>query len=364
MKLFIFILILLVIPRAQAGRAGIKEQIVALEARPKKTKKDCVVISDLYFKLKDYSKALSYLKIANKPQSIDVLDHIAKVYNAMKDDAEEARALELIKVEGKASPSQLTRLGYAYSRMKKTEEALTNFRESINKAPKYENAYQGIFEIYKELKNFYDARLIIIEVLEKFGGKKYWLNEFCRIEIEQNYYDSAKEACQKAIAKDSKNPDNHVYLALAYHHTENEEQARKIIFKAAKQFKKSEVTQWNAGQMSCGIKNWEQGISQFKLCTKIDSDSGRCHLDLGKSLYELKKYDDALASLMKACPYIKGVDVEIRRLSYALEKLNLPKVAKKYNSSTDKCSSEWFNYTKKNKNAQSYTRNTDMCFTE
>jgi tetratricopeptide (TPR) repeat protein len=342
----------------------VKEQITALEARPKKTKKDYIAISDLYLKIKNFDKALSNLKIINKKQSIDVLDKISHVYNVMGDNLEEARALELIHVEGKASPSQLTRLGFAYSKMKKTKEAIDSFRESIKKAPKYEKAYQGLYEVYVELKNFYDARLTIIEVNEKFGDKKYWLNEFCRIEIEQNYYDSAKEVCQKAITRDSKNPDNHVYLALAFKQTENVDQARKIIFKAAKQFKKSEVTQWNAGQMSCSIKNWEQASSQFKQCLKADPESGRCQLDIGKTLFELKKYDQGLESMMKSCPYIKGVDVEIRRLSYELEKQNLPKIAKKYNGSTDKCTSMWFEYTKKTKNSQTYTRNTDACFVE
>lgn len=348
--------------RKIASVDGVTEQITALEARPKKTVKDYISIAELYLKLKNYPKAIENLKLANKPQSVEALDALARVYNTQNDSLEEARALELIRVEGKASPGQLSRLGFAYTKLKKTEEALASFRESTVKAPKYEKAYEGLFEIHKEAKNFYDARLIIIEVFEKFGEKKKWLNEFCRIEIEQNYYDSAKQACQKAIAKDTKNADNHVYLALAFKHTENEEQARKIIFQAAKQFKKSEVTQWNAGQMSCSIKNWEQGVEQFKRCIKADAESGRCHLDLGKTLFELKKYEESLNSFMKACPYIKGVDVEIRRLSYELEKLNDSKTAKKYNSSTDKCTSEWFSYTKKNKNPEVYMRNLDACF--
>lgn len=347
---------------ASVDKAGINEQITALEARPKKTKKDYIAIADLYLQLKNYKKAVENLKHANKPQSIEVLDKLSRVYAEMGDTNEEIRAIELVRVEGKASPSQLTRLGMSYAKQNKIEEAVKCFRESIQKAPKYEKAYEGLFEVYKELKNFYDARLVIIEVMEKFGDLKFWLNEFCRIEVEQHYYDNAKQVCQKAISKDPKNPDNHVYLALAFNNTENEEQGRKILFSASKQFKKSEVTQWNAGQMSCAIKNWEQAAEQFKLCIKADKESGRCHLNLGKSYFELKKYEESLVSLMKACPYIKGVEVEIRRFSYDLDKINQPKLAKKYLNSTDKCTSEWFSYAKKNKTAQSYSRGADKCF--
>ena len=65
---------------------------------------------------------------------------------------------------------------------------------------------------------------------------------------------------------------------------------------------------------------------------------------------------------MKACPYIKGIEVEIRRLSYELEKNKNEKMAKKYMHSTDKCNSAWFNYVKKNKEDQPYVRNQDQCF--
>ena len=348
--------------RSIASVKNVEEEIASLEAQPKKNQKNYFELADLYLKQKKYDKAIESLKLANKPQSLEALDKLSKVYNEKGDTEEEIRALELVRVEGRASPNQLTRLGLAYVKLKKTESAIAAFRESISKAPKYEKAYAGLFEMYKSLNNFYDARLIIIEVMEKFGDLKYWLNEFCKIEIEQNYFENAKQICQKAISKDPKNPDNHVYLALSYQNTENPDQARKILLKAASQFKKSEVTQWNAGQMSCSIKNWEQAADQFKQCTKVDPESGRCFLGLGKTQYELKKYEEALDSMMKACPFIKGVDVEIRRLSYDLEKVNEKAVAKKYMSSTDKCTSSWFSYTKKNKSTQSYKRNLDKCF--
>lgn len=325
-------------------------------------KKTYIATAERQMKSKNYDKAIENLKLANKPQSNEVLDLLSRAYNAKGDTAEEARALELIRVDAKASPGQLTRLGDAYSKLNKTTEAIPVYRESIKIAPKYEKAYQGLFEVYKKIDRAYDARLVIIEVLEKLPPKKFWLNEFCRIETEENYHDNAKQICQQAIIKDPKNADNHVYLALAFKNTDNVEQARKILFKAAKQFKKSEVTQWNAGQMSCTIKNWEQASEQFGNCIKANPSSGKCYLDLGKAQYELKKYDLALETLKKSCTYIKGADVEIRRLSYELDKNKEIKMAKKYTESTDKCSTDWFNYAKKNKDAMAYKINMDYCF--
>lgn len=345
-----------------ASAEATNSKIENLESKSTKSKKDYIAIADLYTKQKKYEKAIENLKLANKPQSIEVQDRLARVYNLLDNTAEEVRALELIRTEGKASPSQLSRLGDGYVKLKKIKEALPIYREAIEKAPKYEKSYKGLFNVFVEMNNYYDARLVILEVLEKFGEKKEWLTIFCKIEIEQNYHDNAKQICQKAIKKDPKNPDNHVYLALAFKNTENEDQARKILNNAAKQFKKSEVTQWNAGQMNCSIKNWEQAVTRFKACIKANSESGRCHLDLGKAQFELKKYDIALESLKKSCAYIKSSEVEIRRLSYDLDKNKEAVMAKKYYKSTEQCATDWFNYAKKNKDVPVHNIQTDLCF--
>lgn len=375
------------------GIASVSEvnKIEILEKKSKKTKRDYVEIAEYYTRIKNYPKAIENLKLANKPQGVDILDKLARVYELAGDKEESTRALELIRVEGKASPGHLTRLGNSYAETRKkikeknpvivistdekgnqttsddpsnkyAQQAIDAYRESINKAPRYGKAYEGLYKLYVDMNNHYDARLVILEALEKLGEPQYWLSESCKVEIEQNYYDNAKKVCQKAISKDAKNPDNHVYLALAYKNTENAEQARKIIFNAAKRFKKSEVTQWSAGQMSCSIRNWEQANEQFQQCVKADSESGRCHIGLGKTYFELKKYDQALISLMKACPYIKGVEIEIRRFSYDLEKMGLKKEVTQYQKAIDKCSNDWFEYAKKKKATQEYSRNTDKCF--
>lgn len=349
---------------ASVDKAGALEQITALEARPKKTKKDYIAIAELYTKLKNYPKAIENLKSANKPQSVEVLDRLSRVHALAGDVKEEIRAIEMIRAEKKASASQLTRLGDSYAAQEKIEEAVLVYRESIQQQPKYEKAYTGLYNVFSSVNNYADARLVIIEVLEKFGDQKFWLNEFCQLEIEQKYYGNAKEVCKRAIAKDNKNPNNHVYLGLALRHTGDEDQGRKILTTAANNYKGSEVAQWNAGQMSCSTSNWEMGRNQFRQCIKVAANSGRCYLGLAKTEFELKSYDKALDSLLKACEYIKGVEVEIRRFSYELDRRKEPKVAKKYSSKSEGCSSTWFKNAKKGGGTQGYARELDLCYAQ
>jgi tetratricopeptide (TPR) repeat protein len=308
---------------------------------------DYVKAGDSAMKKKSYDKALELYKKANKSQSSDVLDKIAEANHGKKDYVEEIRALELIQVNQKLSPNQLTRLGLAYSEIGKTAEAVNAFRESIQSAPKYEKAYQGMYDLYIRNGRFEDARQTVMQVFNNIGEKKEWLNEYCRVEFEQKYFEDTKNICQKAIMKDPKMPDNHVYLALAFKFTDNSEQARKILFKAAKQFLKSDFVQWNAGQLAEEIQNWELAQQQYMQCIRVNREAGECYLQLGKVLFELKKYEKSLKALMKACPYEKGVDVTIRKFSYDLEKLNKDKESKMFSKETDKCDLLWFENSKK-----------------
>src|SRR5690606_7726598 len=125
------------------------------------------------------------------------------------------------------------------------------------------------------------------------------------------------------------------------------EQARKILFKAAKQFPQSELTQWHAGLMSSNIQNWELSNKHFSQCVKADKKSARCYHELGKVQFELKQYEQALTNLKKECAEVKDIDVEIRKYSYELNKIKKSKIAQQYEREVDRCKSQWFSSARK-----------------
>ncbi len=287
------------------------------------------------------------LHAEEKSFSVKELDKRAIQMHQKKDFAEEARALELIRIQKKASPNQLTRLGIAYGEMKKKTEAIEAFKEVLQTAPKYEKAYRALYDFYVKINDVQEYRHIVMEALDKLGPKKEWMNDFCRIEYEQKYYEDAKNICQQAIEKDPKKPENHMYLALSFKLTNNEEQARKMMFKAAEQFQHSEIVQKNAGQFAEEIKNWELAQKYYSQCVRTNKESGACYLQWAKALFQLKEYDKSLKAYLKACPYERGVNVEIRRSSYELEKSKHLKEAAQYSKKIDKCDLLWFENSKK-----------------
>ncbi len=325
----------------------VQARIKAIDSKEKKAPQDYLDLARNYLLLKDYDRALQSARTANSPQNKAALDYIAKISHEKGDHLEEVRALEILKLEDRPSPAFYGRLAEAYDEIGKKEEVIKYYRLSISEAPKYEKSYEGLYHYFLKKENFYDARLILIETIEKFGSKPKWLNEYCRMEIEQKYFDNAKNICQQAILASPKHAENHVYLALAFKYTEAEDQARKILFTAAKRFKKSEVTQREAGMMSQKINNYELSETHFGNCVKANPKAGDCFLELAKAQFNLKKYEDALNSFIKSCPFIKESELEIRKHAYELEKAKQTKLYQKYMDQTDKCQSLWFNQAKK-----------------
>ncbi len=327
--------------------AQVKQRIKNIDAKSKKAPQDFLDLAKNYLLIKDYESAIKNARLGNDPQSVDGLELIAKISHEKQDHLEEVRALEIIKTMGKQPPGFFVRLGEAYAEINKTEEVIKNFRQAISEAPKYEKAYEALYQFYLGKKNTYDARLILLEIIEKFGEKSKWLNEMCKIEIKEKYFDSAKNICQSALVKSPDVAENHVNLALAFKYTEAEDQARKILYSAAKQFKKSEQTQREAGLLSQNAKNYELSESHFGQCGIINPKAGDCFLELAKAQFQLKKYDQSLQSFLNACPYVKEAELEMRRHAYNLDKLGQPKLYKKYMDQTEKCQSLWFSEAKK-----------------
>lgn len=327
--------------------AEVKQRIKNIDSKSKKAPQDYFDLARNYLLIKDYESAIKHARQGNTPQSVEGLELIAKISHEKQDHLEEVRALEIIKTMGKQPPGFFVRLGNAYSEINKTDEVIKNFRQALADAPKYEKAYEALYQFYLSKKNTYDARLILLEIIEKFGEKPKWLNEMCKMEIREKYFDSAKNVCQSALVTSPNVAENHVNLALAFKFTEAEDQARKILYAAAKQFKDSESTQREAGVLSQLAKNYELSETHFGQCGKINSKAGDCFLELAKAQFQLKKYEPALQSFLKACPHIKEAELEMRRHAYDLDKQGQPKLYKKYMDQTEKCQSLWFSEAKK-----------------
>lgn len=292
----------------------------------------------VYYKHKSWDKALEYFKKANNPTNPEALEWISKACEQKKDYLEQIRALEILIHEKPNIPKYYTQLGTAYLNSEKIPKAIENYKEAIKRAPKYEKAYVELLEVYKKQKNYYEAAILLNDVMNVFGKTERWLSKLCEIKTLQSFYDDAKLICQDAVSRLPRVAENHVYLALAYKNSGAAPQAEKIMLSAGRQFKKSELAQFYAGQFSDESKNWEQSIIFYGQGAKVDPKSTRCHLGLAQALYEINEYAKSLAAFSKACALDNNVDNEIRKYAGLLRMKNKNDWYSKFKIQADRCS--------------------------
>lgn len=320
---------------------GSGAQIRSLETLLKKKPNDRFLnlkLGDIYFKSKNYDKALSFYKIANKTTNVQALEGIANCLTEKKDYLELIRALEILKQENPNIPKYIVRLADAYIIQGDTNKAIENYRAAIKIAPKYSNAYDGLIGLHESQKNYYEAAIVVKDAISAMGDPKVlYASRLCKYKFLENYYEDAKIVCQDATARSNQIADNHIYLGLSHRNTGNEEQARKIILSAAKKFKRSELAQFYGGQISDESRNWEQSITFYRQGTRVDSSSSRCFLGLAKAQYELKKYEASWAAFMKACELDNTVDNEMKKYAGFLRSKNENAWYTKMKNDVDKC---------------------------
>ncbi len=314
--------------------------IANLESQLKVKPKDVKLhfkLGQAYYHTKSWDNALAHFKKANNPTNVEALEWIAKTCEQQKNYLEVIRALELLVQKQPNIPKYYTQLGAEYLKIEKMDKAIENYKEAIKRAPKYEKAYEELLAVYTSHKNFYEADILLGDIVSTFGETEKWLSKMCEVKTLQNYYEDSKVICQRAIEKGPRVPENHIYMGLSYKYTGSDQQASKIILKAGRRFKKSELAQFYAGVFSDEIKDWEHAAMFYLQGTKIDAKSTRCFLGGAKSMFELNKFEKSLAAFTRACSLDNNVDNEIRLYAGKLRSKKQNAWYTKFKNQVDKC---------------------------
>ncbi|MBL7743962.1 MAG: tetratricopeptide repeat protein [Chitinophagaceae bacterium] len=233
----------------------------------------------------DYSlvyKQLGYIAY-NKNDNITALEHFKKyesftkteikdylywyrkgfVYNALKDYTNAITALKQSESFKSDYANTYLELGFACTRLKQDEEAISYFKKAIEIDPKSHIPYNGIGEVYRDNKkdmneamNWYQKSLTINPAERKANfGMGYCLNSTGKyneaitylkkaIESERDYvaafvelgysyymtgkYTEAIDHCNKAISLSPKNENARYYAGLVYIKQNNKTMAQKM----------------------------------------------------------------------------------------------------------------------------------------
>lgn len=295
-------------------------------------------MANKFYKEKNFKKVIELLD----PYSVDLkkydLSLLASAFMNVQDYKNEARILNLIIASHPRDVNFILKLGKSYVLQDKFSEAVEQYRTAIKVQPDNESAYIGILEIFKKQKNQYESQIIVKDMIKRFGLKAIYVSEMCRIYTEEAFLEEATKACNMAISKDPKNPDNHANLAQSYKDKNDLKMAEKILKIAAKRFKDSERIYTMAGDFYFEQKNISVASRYFARAVLINRNSLSAQLGMARTSFILGKFEQALMGFENACK-IDNKD-SLRYFKESTSKLRLDGNhlwERKYNSSLFRC---------------------------
>lgn len=265
-------------------------------------------------------KVIEVLAPFSNEIDIPSLRALAEAYRAKKDYPNEIQILELYRQREPERFRPHYLLGLALRDNKQLDEAVEFLRRSIRLAPKHRPSFQALLEVFGENNQNYESRILLVDMIGKFGERKEYLNELCRLYIVDSFLKEAQSTCKKALSKNPKFPDNHVHLAMSYLYQEKKKAAEKIFINAARQFKDSEYVQWSAGEYYYQEQNYPIAVRYLKRAVKADKTKARSQLGLALSLFEMGSFKESIPHYLAACKLDKS-RVALRAFRTAAAKL-------------------------------------------
>ncbi|MBX7232065.1 MAG: tetratricopeptide repeat protein [Bdellovibrionales bacterium] len=238
--------------------------------------------------------------------------NLTMCYMEKKDFVNVIRILNLLSEKNPNDPMVLYMLGDAKLKLslqtkdlkQKRElenDALDKFRNSIRINKKFPLAHRALFYFLLRTKMNSEAIEQIHEMQKIFGKKADLQSDLCRLLTITGFLDQALIQCPTAIHYNKKNAENYIYLAQSYFYTKEVQKSERILVQTAKNFPKSEIAQFSAGQFFYVKNNFPVALKYLKQAVAVEPESGRSQLIFAKTLFETGSYTEAMDHYSKAC---------------------------------------------------------------
>lgn len=291
-----------------------------------------------YFQKAKYAEAIEILVPVQEGLDKQGIQILSKSYHRQKNFLNEIRVLEQWLSKNQKDYTGIKDLGDAYLAMGNRIEAGKTYLLAIEVNKKYEPAYEALIRVNEDEGNAAENLSLTQDMLKIFGGKKQYFHRLCEYYYTDGYLKEARGYCQKAVNSDPKYADSHVILGLTYREEQNPMRYQKVLATAAKQFPKSELAQYMAGQMSEDLRDVASALKYYLQATKADADSVRSWLRLAVVGITAKNYEQSLKAFMRACDLDRSKALEPFRTAVSmLRSQGVNQWYKTYDDSVQKC---------------------------
>lgn len=268
------------------------------------SKKARKMLGIYFFQNKKYEKASEILMPILEGLDKQSIIILAKSLHQQKNYLNEIRVLEQWLSRNQKDFVAIKMLGDAYLSMGNRADAAKTYQLAIEVNKKYEPAYEALVEVNDLEGLVNENRSLILDMVRIFKEKPKYLHRLCEYYYADGFLREARNYCQRAVNMDAKFADSHVILGLTYKEEQNPMRYQKILISAAKQFPKSELAQFMAGEMSEQLRDFPGALKYFRQATIADSKSVRSWLKLGAMAVNTKNYEESLKAFDRAC----GID--------------------------------------------------------
>ena len=222
---------------------------------------------------------------------------------------------------------------------KNMHDIISALRKCVKAQPKNKRSHTELLSIFihKNTKNNFEALLVIKDITERFEMNKKLQSQTCRIYTEDNYFQRAKEACQKAIKIDKENTSNYVHLITILKKESKLLEAKKLILYTAQLFPKNKDILVSAAMAEEKDQKFSQALLFWKKIVDIDDKYAEGYKKIANILFKEKKYKEAMKLYLQACKLDKSLRDDFRQASNQLKLAGHSKLSQEYQYHTHKC---------------------------
>jgi tetratricopeptide (TPR) repeat protein len=295
-----------------------EENLAVDENEPSSHVKEALARVDELMKQSKFDEVISSLKPMAESLPRKGLLTLARAYAAKKDHSNEIRTLDLALVKNARDYVVMTRLGEAYAKAKKSDEAIEKFLEAKTINRRYLPAYEALLAELERKADNYEARSLVQDMIQQFGERPTYFTALCRLFSKDAFLEKAVSVCEEAIKKDPKVPENYVHLGECLKDQEKLDRALSVLKDAGRRFPASEIVHKTKGDMHFAKRQFVEAHKSYKQATEADSKSVHSWLGYANSAFELYRNQEALTAFLKACELDRR---ETKDLRIAIDKL-------------------------------------------
>ena len=265
-------------------------------------------LAQAYFDIGKYDLVVEVLRLKAEKLPQDSLALLSQSYQKLNDPLNERKFLDQLTVNYPKFAQGFVLLGDYYYRNSLIKNdpglsmnCLVAYRTAIELNPAYRPAYDGLVMAYEKFKNFYELRILLEDMVKKFGKSPDILSSLCRRNTIDGYFVNARKVCTDAMSIDVKNPENTIYLSLVENNEGEISRADTLLKNITEKFPESEFANSNYADFLIQQKNYPGAESLYRAAVKANPKSFRAQIGLAQTCFELKHYEPALEAFKDAC---------------------------------------------------------------